>query len=429
MAVSSPLAIVGASARSAAASAARAGFRPLAADLFADADLRQIATATRVSSYPDGLLDWLRAIEPPAWMYTGALENHPELIDQMAWIAPLWGNPGDVLARVRSPWELARALGAAGHLFPETRSSPDGLPHDGSWLAKTYRGASGSGVRAWSKEQGAGSEEQGSLTPRSMLAAPCFVQQRIAGIPVSAVFVAADRDATLLGVTRQLVGEDWLGAHGFQYAGSIGPAMIPDAAHAEIAEIGRVLVAEFELLGLFGVDMILVGEQVWTLEVNPRYTASVEVLERGTGVAAIALHAAACGWLGSSAGRLEPRERWLGSSDSEPPELESAGGSAGPRPQPPMHAVHGKAVLFARRDVVISETFATATLAEALRMPWPSLADISAAGTPIEAGRPVLTMFADGATDDEVERQLRRRASELERALYAGSGVFNERHD
>ena len=124
-------------------------FNRIAADLFADADLRAIATATRISPYPEGFLDWLRAIEPPAWMYTGALENHPELVDQMAWIAPLWGNPGDVLERVRSPWELARTLREAGLLFPETRRSADGLPRDGSWLAKTYHGASGSGVRVW----------------------------------------------------------------------------------------------------------------------------------------------------------------------------------------------------------------------------------------------------------------------------------------
>ena len=142
-----PLAIVGASARAAAHSALRAGFQPVTADLFADADLGAFATATRIAPYPDGLLDWLRAVEPPAWMYTGALENHPDLVDQMAWIAPLWGSPGDVLTRVRSPVELLHALTSNGLLFPETRTSPDGLPLDGTWLVKTYHGASGSGVR------------------------------------------------------------------------------------------------------------------------------------------------------------------------------------------------------------------------------------------------------------------------------------------
>ena len=62
------LAIVGASTRSAAASAVRAGFHPLAADLFADADLQRIATTTRIRPYPEGFLDWMRSVEPPAWM-------------------------------------------------------------------------------------------------------------------------------------------------------------------------------------------------------------------------------------------------------------------------------------------------------------------------------------------------------------------------
>src|SRR5215218_3406460 len=160
-----PLGIIGASTRAAAASAVRAGFQPLAADLFADEDLRRIATATRISPYPDGFADWLRAVEPPAWMYTGALENHPELVDQMAWIAPLLGNPGDVLARVRSPWELRDSLHRAGLLFPETRASGEGLPVDGSWLAKTYNGASGSGVRVFSRDLGRWSRDENATEP------------------------------------------------------------------------------------------------------------------------------------------------------------------------------------------------------------------------------------------------------------------------
>src|SRR6478752_5928272 len=276
----SPLAIVGASTRSAAASTLRAGFQPLAADLFADADLRQIATATRISPYPEGFVDWMRTIEPPAWMYTGALENHPDLVDQLAWIAPLWGNPGEVLARVRSPWDLSQSLTNAGLLFPEICNSADGLPRDGSWLFKTYSGASGSGVRAWnaesSKEHRAKSEE----------VIGCY-QKRIEGVPCAAVFVATDGAAKLLGVTRQLIGEPWLGSHGFQYSGAIGPLPVSEFVRNTLEELGNVLAADFELIGLFGVDFILHGESVWTLEVNPRYTASVEIVERFTGVSAI----------------------------------------------------------------------------------------------------------------------------------------------
>jgi predicted ATP-grasp superfamily ATP-dependent carboligase len=399
-----PLAIVGASVRAAAASAVRAGFLPLAADLFADVDLRAIATATRISPYPEGLLDWLRTVEPAAWMYTGALENHPELIDQMAWVAPLWGNTGDVLARVRSPWELAGALHDAGLLFPETRENADGLPHDGSWLAKTYRGASGSGVRELSETRRQGDTEtrrepaigvasESPCLPLSLSPCLCY-QRRVAGTPCAAVFVAAQGSASLLGVTRQLVGEAWLGAHGFQYAGSIGPWPVSEVALATITRIGKVIAEQFELLGLFGVDMVIEADNVWTIEVNPRYTASVEIVERVTNIQAIAMHAAAC-------------------NNSQLPNIrvpaESAVANA-------THC-HGKAVLFSRRDIEISKQIADATLAGSLKKPWPSHGDISLAGTPIQSGRPILTLFAEGDTVDEVECQLRERAMRMEHEL------------
>jgi predicted ATP-grasp superfamily ATP-dependent carboligase len=383
--VKQPLAIVGASTRSAAASAVRAGFQPLAADLFADADLRHIATTTRISPYPEGFVDWLRVVEPPCWMYTGALENHPDLIDQMAWIAPLLGNPGDVLVRVRSPWELAEALGNAGLLFPEIRRSAEGLPIDGSWLVKSYQGASGSGVREFSLDRAAGHKNLGDPTA-------CF-QRRISGIPCAAVFVAMDGTAVLYGVTRQLIGEPWLGSHGFQYAGSIGLLPISEATDKTLMMLGDVLTKQFDLSGLFGIDIILDGDQVWTIEVNPRYTASMEICERATGWHAIESHVS--DWLAAAP-----------ATDSAWKRLP--------------HLAHGKAIMFARRDIVISESFAEMSLTEALRKPWPTLADVSPAGTIVGTGRPILTVFAQGQTVELVEQRLRERVVKLEQIIYKG---------
>ncbi len=320
-------------------------------------------------------------------MYTGALENYPELVDQMAWIAPLLGNPGDVLARVRSPWELSDVLRGAGLLFPETRASAVRLPLDGGWLAKTYNGASGSGVRALNEERGTRSEEE--LRADTL----CF-QKRIDGTPCAAVYVGSGDGATLLGITRQIIGEPWVRAHGFQYAGSIGPWPVAAATRATLEQLGDVLVEQFELSGLFGVDFILDGEQVWTVEVNPRYTASVEIVERCTGVKAIAAHVAACGGLGADLASVE----------------EAAAGD--------LSICHGKATLFSARDVVVSEEFADDSIAESLQTPWPTLGDVSGAGTPIECGRPVLTMFASGTSVAEVEQRLRERVVEVESRLY-----------
>jgi len=401
--VKQPIAIVGASTRAAAASAIRAGFLPITADLFADFDLRAIATTTRISPFPEGFVDWLRTTEPPAFMYTGALENHSELVDQMAWIAPLWGNPGDVLERVRNPWELAAALAQAGLLFPETRRTEDGLPLDGTWLAKTYRGASGSGVRSL-----VGSAE--SASPPLKDERLCF-QRRVTGISAAAVFVAAGGAASLLGLTQQIIGEPWLNSHGFQYSGSIGPLSVHNTTLATINQIGTVLAAHFELIGLFGVDMILSDDGVWTIEVNPRYTASVEIVERATGINAIEFHARAC----CGVNAVFPTQR----AGAFPPSRVKSEQSA--RPDASHNAnisTHAKATLFARQDVTLSEAFIAEALSQALKTPWPTLADISPAGERIEAGRPILTIFVASHNADAAVQALKSRVAEIEHDIY-----------
>jgi len=376
-----PIAIVGASVRAAAASAVRAGYEVRAADVFADADLARVAQATAVSPYPQGLHDWLRRLDPQplAWMYTGALENHPDLVDALAAVCRLWGNGGDTLRRVRSPWQLADALQQAGLQFPETRPSADGLPCDGSWLAKTCRGASGSGVRPWRGQP---------AVPRTT---ELVYQRRVPGVACSAVFVAAQGTAELLGVVKQLVGEDWLGAAAFQYCGAIGPWPVGASAQAEIVRIGRELAARFELVGVFGVDLVVDGDAVWTIEVNPRYPASAEVLDRTLGTNVVASHIEAC------------RERHF---------AKFAPKNA--------HAQEGKAIMFAKVPLTISASFVDWALAlSQYSTGWPSISDIPRAHTQIPCGGPVATVFARGTNVEEIVAELKSRVAELEQRLYS----------
>src|SRR5262245_689082 len=99
------LLILGASARAAAGSAIRAGFSPWCADLFADADLRRMASVVRcpIENYPAGFIEILRAAPDAPWIYTGALENHPNLIRRLSQLRPLWGNGASALRSARSP--------------------------------------------------------------------------------------------------------------------------------------------------------------------------------------------------------------------------------------------------------------------------------------------------------------------------------------
>jgi predicted ATP-grasp superfamily ATP-dependent carboligase len=368
------LVILGASVRAAAFSAARAGFLPWGADLFADLDLRRRAHAVRVDDYPQGLAAAARQAPEGPWLYTGGLENYPELVDRIADSRPLLGNRGDALRAVRDPRCLDAQLRAAGLCYPAVAFSPERLPRDGSWLRKPLRSSGGLGIEVWRGQ------------PAHAGRGPYHYQARIEGLPCSAVYAAAGGRAVLLGATRQLSTAAEPGDPPFCYAGSVGPLRLEPVLDEQLQTIGQELARRFSLMGLFGVDLILADRRFWVIEVNPRFTASVEVLERACGFRAIAIHVGAC-----RDGQLPPQAA---------------------RPT----TWCGKAILTAPSDLVVPAAI------EKLAGPtdltgWPALADIPAAGSRIRAGGPIATVLAEAADEPSLTAALGRQASQLEALL------------
>jgi predicted ATP-grasp superfamily ATP-dependent carboligase len=348
MATEETLIIVGASARAAAFSALRAGQRPWCLDLFADADLRARCPVTAIpaSAYPRSLPKLMAAAPPGPWMYTGGLENHPTLVRRIAKDRMLLGNDADVLRLVRNPIFVSNLFQKAGLPHPDVRlNEPDDRR---VWLTKPLASAGGAGIRIWK--------------PGERISLRSYFQEFIDGPSCAAVF----DDGRLLGVTEQLVGEPWLGAGRFRYCGSIGALTLSDPQRAAFTRLGEVLAEGCRLRGLFGIDFVWRNGLPLPVEVNPRYTASVEVLEYAT------------------------------------------------------RGIVGKAILFAKQTI---EFPPDGPWMETLRHPgpvseMPQFADIPAAGTPIAAGWPILTLFAQSNTAAECRNQLRRIAGELERWLY-----------
>jgi predicted ATP-grasp superfamily ATP-dependent carboligase len=181
-----------------------------------------------------------------------------------------------------------------------------------------------------------------------------------------------------LGVSEQLVGTPWTGAAVFHYAGSMGPLPLREAESAALVELGDGLASAFGLQGLFGVDVLLAAEDIYAVDINPRFPASVEVLERASGFSAVELHVAGC--------------------RGEAPPVASQVGDG---------RFQGKAILFARRRCIVGEVFSRLCRAAWNRGGWPDVADVPAEGSVIEAGRPVMTVFARGESWGELEQGLR----------------------
>ncbi|MFQ5730652.1 MAG: ATP-grasp domain-containing protein [Planctomycetaceae bacterium] len=374
---SSNLLILGASVRAAAFSALRAGVVPVCGDLFGDVDLRAVAETCAVANYPAGLMHVADAAEPADWLYTGALENHPGLIAAVSRRHRLLGNPPKVLATVRDPFRVAAMLRAAGlsvlDLRPGNRPPDDGE----EWLVKPRRGGGGRGIRTAKPQPAA-----------CGLAA--FFQRRVRGTPVAAVFLASRLNCRLIGTTRQLVGEAELHAAPFAYCGSVGPLQLPERLTEQITRTGRTLATGCELRGLFGVDFVVDKATAWPIEVNPRYTASVEVLEYATGRELLGVHRLACRTF------LE-----TGRSTQIEEELHALFGGRGAHPD----RIIGKGVLFSDREsesVSLDRVWLESSRRQAPRLPAveavPEVADVPNAGAHLHAGEPICTTFAEGRT-------------------------------
>jgi predicted ATP-grasp superfamily ATP-dependent carboligase len=399
------LLIFGASARAAAFSALRAGLSPWCADLFADADLHARCPAMRLpaGTYPHGFL-YLDDTELKApWIYTGGLENHVEVIEALACHHVLWGNRALAVDLSRDPAYLATMLNAEGLPAPQVRSTVGALPRQGHWLIKPRRGAGGTGIRFLSSDlqcaraarpglrasvQGMIQDVAGALRADQI---GNYLQEFIEGTPHAAVYVGENGNCRFLGATRQLVGAEWLHAKPFQYCGSIGSIELSVDLNDQLERLGSTLERWCHLRGLFGVDCIVRENVPWPVEVNPRYAASVEVLEYGAGVPAMALHRRVF--------------------DKDAPVVNAKPHAAG---------MVGKAILFAREALTFPDY---GPWMATLRKPgpideMPAFADIPHAGEPIEARRPVLTFFARAASEDACLAKLKSIAADLDRWLF-----------
>lgn len=354
--------LAGVSVRALAESAARAGFEVTAIDAFGDLDLQRVARVIPAPRDTQGRVDApavARAthhVDASIVSYVSNFENAPDAVETMARGRTLIGNLPAVLRRVRDPLSLARALSRLGFPAPAVRASAP-LPTDATpWLLKPRRSGGGHGIVRW---------RQGMPVPRSSI-----VQQRVRGVPGSIVFVADGEQACPLALTRQLSGDAAFGAEGFAYCGSILEPHHPGLL-ANAIELARRVTREFALRGVCGIDFMARDSVPYAIEVNPRPTASMELVERGTGCSVWLAHVAGCT------------------------------GALVVTPTSASHA-EGKAVLYARRPVVLGDT--TRWLSD------PDVRDVPAPGERIARGSPICTIFARGRTSALCYAALVRRA-------------------
>jgi uncharacterized protein len=375
--------IAGISVRAAVESAVRSGYPVIALDVFGDRDLRLLTESLSLhhdlhSSYsPHALEQASRALSYDAVAYTSNLENHPDTLRRIAGDRQIIGNAPDTIRAVRSWQDLFARLKQAGFVVPETHFGRGLLQVDcrRQWLIKPRLSGGGQGV-AFARPQD---------SPGTWF----MLQEFIPGKSCSATFVANGQDCVVLGVTGQLIGNRQFGSKGFRYCGNILPLpeiLVPEAGGSILERIHRLaefLTREYGLIGINGIDFILTGDQVCLIEVNPRYSASMELIEQAHRVPIFQVHAQAV-----LEGKL--------------PQLRLAPGMQNGN-------FFGKAILFAEEPAIVPDTGS-----------WleRSIRDVPAEGERLLAGNPICTLFANQPTYEETLTDLARQAASLRREIY-----------
>ena len=306
----------------------------------------------------------------------------------------LLGNKVAVLDQVRDPWKLKQALAEIEVAMPEFHRVDDWDPDTQGkiMLLKPLDGGGGRGVRVLPQEK---DTAQGII---SSLQKPAryIVQDYISGFPASVTFVADGQRTEVLGTSRQLTVRQ--GALNFINAGNIVPfdtslisgiSVSLDVFEERLWRICSHLSTVFHLRGINTLDFVINSKGIWVLEVNPRWSASVELIEEWRGERLFAKHLAAC--------RVSQRSLPFNGDES--------------RLNQKRPGFWGKRIVYAKSSFQVGCGLDLSYLFEQ------GVRDIPVAGTKIEKGEPICTVLSSAASDAACWRMLLLKAGWVRRFL------------
>jgi predicted ATP-grasp superfamily ATP-dependent carboligase len=281
------------SARQLASSARRAGWTVHALDLFGDVDTRAAASRWTPIGEPDtlridgarflaALKDACSAARCIGWIAGAGFEPQLHLLDAGARVMPLIGNGTDVAQRVRDPRRFFAALDGLGIAHPPTQFTPPRDPR--GWLVKDFASSGGWHVR---RADGTlpGAAEDG--------ATGVYFQREAAGRPMSLLFLADGKRA--LPVATNALRFRAVGARPFVYHGAIGPVTdLPAHVPVALARAVDALADAFQLRGLGSLDVLVDGDTIRVLELNPRPTATLALYDADMPRGLVLQHVEAC---------------------------------------------------------------------------------------------------------------------------------------
>lgn len=375
------LLIVGASIRAIMESAVELGYPVIGIDFFGDLDTRRcgktvgIVNELGLAPTVKNLLKVAQGLTCQGLVYVSGPENHPDELTYWEKRGLLCGNGISALKQVRDPWQLRQALSEIGISMPEfyhlEQWSPDETMK--KWLLKPLNRGGGHGIAEMPQEKAAAR----ALISSQVDPSRSIVQEYISGIPASVTFLANGRQAAVLGTSHQLTGIQ--GSQPFIYTGNIVPfdtSLLPGyrTFNNDLIRISNHLTSKFGLRGVNTLDFIVNSSGIWVLELNPRWSASVELIEKWRGERLFSHHIAACKTKEQS--QFPPGEGYIKAAHK--------------------HGVQvfwGKSIVYAQSSFQVTANLGMEFLYEQ------GVRDIPPSGTSLVRGQPICTVLSSAASD------------------------------
>jgi uncharacterized protein len=435
------LVVVGESCRALARSCRLAGWDVAAIDRYGDRDLLAVchtvgawpAASPRSATAPGPLWHALGALPAGPILPAGGMEQPRRAPPQVPPGFTYCGPQAEQLEQLRDVRQWRRWAKQAGLQFPTSQLRPADTaarPHDwpGGWLIKRSDSGGGLAVRTAVELAGTTTAHDPTGSESSMLSeAPPqhYLQQRLPGPTIGVVLASSESGSRLLGASLAVESHQWPGPRRFIYRGSHGPIQLAPQLLERLRRLAERIAEQTGIRGLWNVDLARGRRGQWyLLEINPRWSASMEMIELAGGGSLAALHLAAWGWTAPTrsahrhADDHPPAHRRSAQAPAnvESPPTQYADRQSAPRSVPSREAPPSsppqllKLVIYCRRTFQVTQQQSDALFAH--RLPEPTsaeavnlfglstsgwrLADIPKAGDYVPAGSPLMTLLVWG---------------------------------
>lgn len=262
------------------------------------------------------------------------------------------------------------------------------------WLIKSNRSVGGVSIRECKQEEIIASASLDDLKSNE------YLQEKIEGIPIGVTFLSSDFGSLVIGTAKSIGQKTQPFLAPYTYRGSYGPIPIDQFEYDSLHRFASNVQREVGIRGIWQADFV-VSHSTWNLlEINPRWSASMEILEVALDLSLASLHL-------ECAMHAIDLQTWKGLVAQLDARRQSTAGLNPTRGC--LAGAFGKLVVFADEQIEVSDQQSNRWWAKRWqgtfkeldihRDPFDSpsrylVADIPCAGTRIEAGQPIFSLFS-----------------------------------